>query len=123
MPTAVVPVMPISESKSRPTLLLMNGLAERSGISTWSLMTPPASLPGGWFDTQETLHAYYHVLKQILTTYGIPAKIFTDNRTVFNYKRKNSPSLDEDTQTQFGYACKQLGIRMNTSSVPQAKGV
>lgn len=77
---------------------------------------------GGWFDTQETLHAYYHVLKQILTTYGIPAKIFTDNRTVFNYKRKNSPSLDEDTQTQFGYTCKQLGIRLNTSSVPQAKG-
>lgn len=46
MPTAVVPVMPISESKSRPTLLLMNGLAERSGISTWPLMTPPASLTG-----------------------------------------------------------------------------
>lgn len=42
---------------------------------------------GDWFDTQETLYAYYHVLKQILTTYGIPAKIFTDNRTVFNYKR------------------------------------
>ena len=77
---------------------------------------------GAWFDTQETLDGYYHVLHQILTSYGIPYKFFTDRRTVFTYKKKNSPSLDEDTYTQFAYACSQLGIELESSSVPQAKG-
>ena len=77
---------------------------------------------GAWFDTQETLDGYYHVLHQVLTTYGIPYKFFTDRRTVFTYKKKNSPSLDEDTYTQFAYACSQLGIELESSSVPQAKG-
>lgn len=77
---------------------------------------------GAWFDTQETLNGYYHVLHQVLTTYGIPYKFLTDRRTVFTYKKKNSPSLDEDTYTQFAYACSQLGIELESSSVPQAKG-
>ena len=77
---------------------------------------------GAWFDTQETLDGYYHVLHQILTTYGIPYKFLTDRRTVFTYKKKNSPSLDEDTYTQFSYACSQMGIELESSSVPQAKG-
>lgn len=77
---------------------------------------------GAWFDTQETLHGYYQVFHQILTTYGIPYKFFTDRRTVFTYKKKNSPSLDEDTYTQFAYACHQLGVALESSSVPQAKG-
>lgn len=79
-------------------------------------------ITGGWFDTQETLNGYYHVFHQILTAYGIPYKFFTDRRTVFTYKKKNSPSLDEDTYTQFAYACKQLGVELESSSVPQAKG-
>ncbi|MFQ9590062.1 MAG: hypothetical protein ACLRZ5_00875 [Ruminococcus sp.] len=45
-------------------------------------------ITGGWFDTQETLNGYYHVFHQILTTYGIPYKFFTDRRTVFTYKEK-----------------------------------
>lgn len=77
---------------------------------------------GAWFDMQETLSGYYHVFHQILTTYGIPYKFFTDKRTVFTYKKKNSPSLDEDTYTQFAYACHQLGVELESSSVPQAKG-
>jgi transposase len=77
---------------------------------------------GAYFDTQETLKGYYRVFHQILTTYGIPYKFFTDRRTVFTYKKKNSPSLDEDTYTQFAYACKQLGVELESSSVPQAKG-
>ena len=77
---------------------------------------------GAWFDTQETLNAYYHVFHQILTTYGIPYKFFTDRRTVFTYKKKNSPSIDEDTYTQFAYACNQLGVELESSSIPQAKG-
>ena len=47
---------------------------------------------------------------------------YTDRRTVFEYKQKNSPSLENDTFTQFGYACKQLGVDLKTTSIPQAKG-
>lgn len=80
------------------------------------------TVTGAWFDTQETLNGYYHVFHQILTDYGIPYKFFTDRRTVFTYTKKNSPSLDEDTYTQFAYACRQLGVLLESSSVPQAKG-
>lgn len=79
-------------------------------------------ITGAYFDKEETLDGYYHVFHQILTTYGIPYKFFTDRRTVFTYKQKNAPSTDEDTYTQFAYACKQLGVELESSSVPQAKG-
>ena len=77
---------------------------------------------GAWFDTQETLNGYYHVFEQILTDYGIPYKFLTDKRTVFTYKKKGALSDDKDTYTQFAYACKQLGIQLESSSIPQAKG-
>ena len=77
---------------------------------------------GAYFDKQETLNGYYNVFKQILTDYGIPYMFYTDNRTVFEYKKKNSNQLEDDTFTQFGYACKQLGVALETTSIPQAKG-
>ena len=77
---------------------------------------------GAYFDEQETLNGYYHVLHQLLTSYGIPYQFFTDNRTVFEYKKKHETSVEKDTFTQFGYACKQLGIDIRTSSIAQAKG-
>lgn len=77
---------------------------------------------GAHFDTQETLKGYYHVLYMILMNHGIPVKFLTDRRTVFEYKKKNAPSDAEDTYTQFAYACKQLGIDIETSSVPESKG-
>lgn len=80
------------------------------------------AIMGAYFDVQETLNGYYNVLYQILNTYGIPYSFFTDRRTVFEYKKKKSPSTEEDTFTQFSYACKQLGIELKTSSVAQAKG-
>lgn len=77
---------------------------------------------GAYFDTQETLNAYYNVFYRILTNYGIPAMFYTDRRTVFEYKRKNTAFDDEDTFTQFSYACHQLGVDIKTTSVAQAKG-
>ena len=77
---------------------------------------------GAYFDYQETLSGYYHVLKAILEKYGIPAMFYTDKRTVFEYRRKNRLFDDDDTFTQFSYACHRLGIEIKTTSVPQAKG-
>ena len=80
------------------------------------------AIVGAYFDKQETLNAYYHVLYQILTDYGIPYMFLTDRRTVFEYKKKNTSAVEVDTYTQFSYSCKQLGIEIQTSSVAQAKG-
>lgn len=83
------------------------------------------NIVGAWFDYQETLCGYYHVFYQILTKYGIPYKFLTDNRTVFNYIKLNPDkrTSDKDVLTQFGYACKQLGVDLETTSVSQAKGL
>lgn len=80
---------------------------------------------GAWFDYYETLNGYYNVLYQILINYGIPFKFVTDNRTVFAYKLLNPEKRtnDKDVLTQYGYACKQLGIELKTTSVSQAKGL
>jgi transposase len=80
------------------------------------------AIVAGYFDEQETLKGYYNLFYQILTKYGIPYMFFTDRRTVFEYKQKKTPMTESDTFTQFGYACKQLGVEIQTSSVPQAKG-
>ena len=78
-------------------------------------------ITAAYFDTQETLNAYYHLFHQILTAYGIPYGFFTDRRTVFEYRQKNRTELAEDTYMQFAYSCKQFGVELECSSIPQAK--
>ena len=84
-----------------------------------------STIVGAYFDKQETLNGYYHVFYQILTNYGIPYKFLTDNRTVFNYMSLNPDkrTSDKDVLTQYGYACKQLGVDLETTSVSQSKGL
>lgn len=84
-----------------------------------------STIVGAYFDKQETLNGYYNVLYQILNNYGIPYKFLTDNRTVFNFMSLNPDkrTSDKDVLTQYGYACKQLGIEIKTTSVSQAKGL
>jgi Transcriptional regulator containing PAS, AAA-type ATPase, and DNA-binding domains len=84
-----------------------------------------STIVGAYFDKEETLNAYYNVFYQILINYGIPYKFLTDNRTVFNYMSINPDkrTSDKDVLTQYGYACKQLGIDLSTTSVSQAKGL
>jgi nitrogen regulatory protein PII-like uncharacterized protein len=77
---------------------------------------------GAYFDSQETLNGYYNVFSQILTDYGIPFMFFTDRRTIFEFKHLDQPIIEKDTFTQFSYACHQLGVKIETSSIPQAKG-
>jgi hypothetical protein len=79
-------------------------------------------LTGLYLDYQETLKGYHNVLYQTLTGFGIPAMIYTDKRTVFEYKRKGKADDSEDTMTQFAMACADLGIEIKTTSVAQAKG-
>ncbi|GHT81054.1 hypothetical protein FACS1894125_1050 [Actinomycetota bacterium] len=72
-----------------------------------------------YFDKEETLWGYHNVFYQILINYGIPNIFYTDKRTVFEYK---SSKRDEDTFTQFSRACSEVGVKIITTSVAQAKG-
>lgn len=74
-----------------------------------------------YFDNQETLNGYYNIYYQILVNYGIPYLFKTDKRTVFEYNKKGTTSDEDNTFTQFAYACKQLGTTIQTSSTPEFK--
>ena len=74
-----------------------------------------------YFDNQETLNGYYNIYYQILTKYGIPYLFKTDKRTVFEYNKKGTTSDEDNTFTQFAYACNQLGTSIETSSTPEFK--
>lgn len=74
-----------------------------------------------YFDNQETLNGYYNIYYQILTNYGIPYLFKTDKRTVFEYNKKGTTSDEDNTFTQFAYACQQLGTSIECSSVPEFK--
>ena len=75
-----------------------------------------------YFDKEETLNAYYHITHNMIINYGIPYALLTDKRTIFEYKLKSNKSLENDTFTQYAYACHILGIDLRTTSSTQAKG-
>lgn len=74
-----------------------------------------------YFDNQETLNGYYNIYYQTLINYGIPYLFKTDKRTVFEYNKKGTTSDEDNTFTQFAYACNQLGTNIECSSVPEFK--
>jgi len=79
---------------------------------------------GLYFDKEETLKGYYNMVRTILLKYGIPESFYSDNRTIFEYRKlaDRNKTIDKDVQTQFKRCCQQLGIGIITTSVPQAKG-
>ncbi|MBS5581619.1 MAG: hypothetical protein KHX20_03380 [Megasphaera sp.] len=48
-----------------------------------------------YFDTQETLNRYYHLLYQTLVDYGIPYEISPISVRSLTINAKKSPSIDE----------------------------
>ena len=74
-----------------------------------------------YFDHQETLNGYFNLYYQILTHFGIPYLFKADKRTVFEYNKKGTTSDEDNTFTQFAYACNQLGTNIETSSTPEFK--
>lgn len=70
---------------------------------------------GYQFEEFETLKGYYKAFKMVLNNYGIPAKIITDNRSIFK-------DNDIGNKTNFRITCDMLGIELKTTSVAQTKG-
>lgn len=69
-----------------------------------------------WFAPAETTEGYFELLGQWLRTHGRMKSLYADGRTVFFGKDGQSET------TQFGRACKELGIELIRAYSPQAKG-
>lgn len=86
-----------------------------------SIDTSCNACTGAYLDFQETLNGYYHVLYQILIDYGIPIKITSDGRTIFEYLSKKMKSDEKAYFTQFKHCCNELGIELVVTSKSQKK--
>ena len=75
---------------------------------------------GKLFET-ETTEAYMITLKEYILKYkGLPSHFYSDKHGIF---RVNMPSCaNKEQMTQFGRACKELGIGLIYANSPQAKG-
>lgn len=79
----------------------------------------------GHLDEEETILAAMTVLWQWIDRYGIPRALYTDKKNVYvadEKLRERAADSGEEVLTQFGRACKKLGIEIITAHSPQAKG-
>ena len=76
-----------------------------------------------WMDRRETLDGYRHVLLKMLKKHGIYEEWYTDGRTVFCHGfDENGEPRGSPAGTQFARWCRDLGITLLCTPVPQAKG-
>lgn len=74
---------------------------------------------------EETTEAAMRALWGWIDRYGIPASVYVDKKTVYvvdEKSRERAKDEGREALTQFGRACKKLGIRIITANSPQAKG-
>ena len=81
---------------------------------------------GEFFGYEGTLPAM-ESLKNYMKRYGIPRSIYLDKHSTYKNNQtqqryKDWPFRDKEELTQFGRACKQLGIHLIHAHSPQAKG-
>ena len=71
------------------------------------------------FVPTETTLGYMQVLHDHIKTYGVPVSLYSDKHAIF---RVNAKTADEEAQTQFSRAARDLGIECIHAHSPQAKG-
>lgn len=80
---------------------------------------------GEFHDYEGTMPAMCS-LKGYIERNGLPASIYLDKHSTYKNNRKHTftdwPFRDEEELTQFGRACKELGIELIFAHSPQAKG-
>ena len=77
------------------------------------------------FAKEETTLAVMDTLEAWVTRYGIPETLYVDRKNV--YVTSRAPTLEEQLDkitpvTQFGNACRKLGVQIIAAQSPQAKG-
>ncbi len=69
------------------------------------------------FEEEETTIGYFRLMKEYIERHGIPGALYTDRYSVFKVNQGN-----EENDTQFGRAMKELGVELIYARTPQAKG-
>ena len=79
----------------------------------------------GRLDEQETTAGAMKLLWSWIDKYGIPAALYTDRKNIYVPDEKTAVKAElsgQEALTQFGRACKSLGIKIIQAHSPQAKG-
>lgn len=77
------------------------------------------------FSAEETTESAMRLLWAWIEQYGIPLALYVDKKNVFVVDKKARERAEDEGRealTQFGRACKKLGIRIIAANSPQAKG-
>jgi len=80
-----------------------------------------------FFREQEDSEGYFHLLKNIITTFGLPHALYHDGHSVFAPTQTEGETIEEQLEgkkhhTQFGRLLEELGITSIRSRSPQARG-
>lgn len=79
----------------------------------------------GRFVMGETTWAYLNLMREIISSHGLPLSLYSDRHSIFHALRE--PTIIEQLKniqplTQFGRAMDELGISITKAWSPQAKG-
>ena len=79
------------------------------------------------FREQEDAQGYFLLLRQIVSSYGIPLALYHDRHGIFERSKRETESLEEQLEgrrkpTQFGRLIEELGVTSISSRSPQARG-
>ncbi len=78
-----------------------------------------STLTAGIFTLTESLRGYMLTLKGTIEQYGIPEALYSDRRSILEHRHGN---VAANERVKFQRVCKDLGIAIITTSIPQAKG-
>ena len=80
-----------------------------------------------FFREQEDSEGYFHLVRHIIQTAGLPHALYHDGHSIFESTRDEEPTLEEQLagkthHTQFGRLLDELSIASIRSRSPQARG-
>ncbi len=80
-----------------------------------------------FFREREDSIGYFHLLRHILTSAGLPHAVYHDGHSIFQAPQGEGPTIEEQLAgkehfTQFGRLLDELGVRSIRSRSPQARG-
>jgi len=86
------------------------------------------NITGLYMTKNECLDGYFNVFEQMIENFGVPASAYADYHTIFASPKVGKLSIEDElagvtvNDTQFGRACRELGITLIWARSPQAKG-
>ena len=84
-------------------------------------------VPYALFRNQEDAQGYFLLLRQIVTSHGIPMALYRDRHGIFERSKREPELLEEQLEgkrrpTQFGRLLEELGVTSIPSYSPEARG-